>query len=571
MSIFLSYRREDSGGYTGRLYDGLTAHFGDDEVFMDLEDIQAGKNFRSDVEQTSSRSDVVLVVIGGSWSSITDAHGSRRLDRDDDVLRLEVRTALSGPARVIPTLVDRATMPAPSDLPADLAPLCDLNAVELTDRRWRIDLRQLIAQIEQVNRQPHVGELVAGYRVEAIIREGRFGTVFRATEASTGDEVALRVITGSLALDPSLQSRVLAVRHALAEVESRAILKPRAAALEGERLFIVTDLLDGTTVRRVLARRGRLPVAESMRIALEVAEGLAPAHEKGLAHGGIGPSNGMLLDDAEPPSIRIVDFQLTVGEDGLSTLADVARLGRLTCLLVTGHEDAHADVPEPWQQLVREAIEGHFPSADKFASALTSTMAQREVELGTMLHERYSNAVEYARCVHDGDVRKGTSVPYLSHLLGASALVLEDGGSEDEAIAGLLHDAAEDHGGAERLRDIELRFGPTVARIVRACSDTLLDPKPPWRERKEGYIEQLRSAAPDELRVSLADKLHNARAILRDLEAEGASFWLRFTVSDRDQQVWYYRALADVFLERCPGGHARALDDVVARIEDSSR
>ncbi len=174
--------------------------------------------------------------------------------------------------------------------------------------------------------------------------------------------------------------------------------------------------------------------------------------------------------------------------------------------------------------------------------------------------------------VHAHQRRKGTSIPYVAHLLAVAGLVIEDGASsgelsEDEAIAGLLHDAAEDVGGEERLADIRVRFGERVAEIVAACSDTFETPKPPWRERKEAYLAHL-AVETDRgmLRVSLADKVHNCRAILADYRVLGDELWSRF---NRDADTpWYYRRLSEVFGERVPGsGLAAALQRDVSALE----
>jgi GTP pyrophosphokinase len=169
------------------------------------------------------------------------------------------------------------------------------------------------------------------------------------------------------------------------------------------------------------------------------------------------------------------------------------------------------------------------------------------------LSARFTDAVSLAMTLHAGDLRKGTTIPYSAHLLGVCALVLADGGDEDEAIAALLHDALEDHGDAITAGDLDRRFGARVARIVVGCSDTppgfAGGPKPPWRERKDAYLAHLGGAEPDELRVSLADKLYNARAILADLRAGGPSVWTRFNAG-RDGQLWYYQALVEGFRAR---------------------
>jgi GTP pyrophosphokinase len=169
------------------------------------------------------------------------------------------------------------------------------------------------------------------------------------------------------------------------------------------------------------------------------------------------------------------------------------------------------------------------------------------------LSPRFTEAVALASTLHAKDVRKGTAIPYVAHLLGVCALVLADGGDEDEAIAALLHDAIEDHADAITPGEIAARFNPRVARIVVGCSDTppgyAGGAKPPWRERKESYLAHLEVAEADELRVSLADKLYNARAILADLRSHGASVWARFRAG-RDGQLWYYPALVDRFRAR---------------------
>ena len=178
-----------------------------------------------------------------------------------------------------------------------------------------------------------------------------------------------------------------------------------------------------------------------------------------------------------------------------------------------------------------------------------------------MIGPGFVDAVAVARELHAGQVRKGTEIPYVSHLLAVAAIVLEAGGDEETAIAALLHDAAEDAGGEETLDSIRARFGDRVAEIVASCSDTFEHPKPDWRERKERYLAHLRDDDLPEgaLLVSLADKLHNARAILLDLRVEGDALWARFN-RGAGEQVWYYRALVAAF--RARGEHAPLVDEL---------
>ncbi len=184
--------------------------------------------------------------------------------------------------------------------------------------------------------------------------------------------------------------------------------------------------------------------------------------------------------------------------------------------------------------------------------------------------QRFEAALIYALHLHAEQKRKGTTIPYISHLLAVAALVLEDGGSEDEAIAALLHDAIEDQGGEPIRQEIRRRFGERVVEIVNGCTDTDQTPKPPWLERKKQYLEHLRSASPQILRVSVADKLHNARSVLYDLRRYGEAVWQRFN-GGRDGTLWYYRQLVQIFRERCTSFLVEELDRVVSELERLSR
>jgi (p)ppGpp synthase/HD superfamily hydrolase len=165
------------------------------------------------------------------------------------------------------------------------------------------------------------------------------------------------------------------------------------------------------------------------------------------------------------------------------------------------------------------------------------------------LSPRFDEALVYAHQLHAGQTRKGTVIPYIGHLLAVTAIVIENGGTEDEVVAALLHDAVEDAGGAATREEIRQRFGENVAVIVDGLTDTDQTPKPPWRKRKEDYIAHLSHAAPSVLLVSLADKIHNAQSILRDVRNEGESVWKRFT-GGRDGSLWYYRSLVEAFRAR---------------------
>ena len=163
----------------------------------------------------------------------------------------------------------------------------------------------------------------------------------------------------------------------------------------------------------------------------------------------------------------------------------------------------------------------------------------------TKLTSRFESALVYATQLHANQVRKGSQIPYVSHLLSVTALVLEDGGNEDEAISALLHDAIEDQGGEATYQIIKEKFGDTVANIVLDCSESVTIPKPPWKERKLASLEHLCHATPSVRRIMLADKLHNVRSILADWHREGEIVWQRFR-GGKQGTLWYYNSLADI-------------------------
>jgi GTP pyrophosphokinase len=189
------------------------------------------------------------------------------------------------------------------------------------------------------------------------------------------------------------------------------------------------------------------------------------------------------------------------------------------------------------------------------------------------LSKRFDHAVKFARKAHKKQARKGTEIPYISHLLGVTSIVLEMQGTEDQAIAALLHDAVEDCGGPVMAERIRAEFGDDVIRIVLANTDTDEQPKPPWRARKQGYLDSLPGKQRDELLISLADKLHNARSTLLDYRRIGDDIWPRFK-EGRDGQLWYYSELVRHFTARADDlgpPCAIKLDDFVRTIDELSR
>jgi (p)ppGpp synthase/HD superfamily hydrolase len=178
-----------------------------------------------------------------------------------------------------------------------------------------------------------------------------------------------------------------------------------------------------------------------------------------------------------------------------------------------------------------------------------------------VLGDRFRQGVEEALSLHADQKRKGTDVPYASHLLSTAALVLQFGGDEDQAIAALLHDAGEDAGGRPTLDRLRSRFGTAVAEIVAGCTDTFDDPKPPWRPRKEAYIASIPGKDARTLLVSACDKLDNARALVVDLRRDGVGTLDRFA-GGRDTP-WYYRSIASAL---GTAGTGTRVDDVVREL-----
>jgi (p)ppGpp synthase/HD superfamily hydrolase len=188
-----------------------------------------------------------------------------------------------------------------------------------------------------------------------------------------------------------------------------------------------------------------------------------------------------------------------------------------------------------------------------------------------MQMSKLSNALALAVQAHEGQVRKSTSIPYISHPMAVSAIALEFGASEDQAIAALLHDTIED-GGTQYANIIKAQFGDHVHDLVQGCTDGAPDTngkKAPWSERKTAYLQHLEAASDEVLLVSCSDKLHNARAIVSDLINDGPSVFDRFS-STKEQTLWYYRQLAMIFNNR-KSPPAKALEAAVSQMEALSQ
>lgn len=183
-----------------------------------------------------------------------------------------------------------------------------------------------------------------------------------------------------------------------------------------------------------------------------------------------------------------------------------------------------------------------------------------------ILSVRFTEALTFAHELHATQIRKGSGVPYIAHLLGVTSIALEYGANEDEAISALLHDAVEDQGGATTREEIRRRFGDKVTAIVDGCTDADTTPKPPWRERKEIFIASIATASPSVLLVSASDKLHNARSILQDYRTLGESVWQRFK-GGREGSLWYYHSLVEAYRKVWSSPLIDELERVVSQLE----
>lgn len=183
------------------------------------------------------------------------------------------------------------------------------------------------------------------------------------------------------------------------------------------------------------------------------------------------------------------------------------------------------------------------------------------------LTDQFRSALNFAYQLHKNQFRKGSGVPYLSHLLGVAGLVMEDGGTETEVIAALLHDAVEDQGGALTLKRIKIKFGTQVAAIVDFCTDSLEIPQPPWRERKLAIIRKVALASESEYRILLADKLHNLWTIRNALWKHGDAVWERFK-GGKEGSLWYYRELLSNFQERGDHPFLEDMEAILKALQD---
>jgi len=181
--------------------------------------------------------------------------------------------------------------------------------------------------------------------------------------------------------------------------------------------------------------------------------------------------------------------------------------------------------------------------------------------------KKYKKALDFTYKIHFKQNRKDTGIPYFTHLVSVSNNVMEEGGTTDEAIGGLLHDAVEDQGGLKTLIKIRKLFGNNVAKIVDECSDTVVAPKPPWLLRKKKYISDIKKKGQSSMFVSLCDKLHNGTCIVNDYKREGRKVWGLFKNASPKQVAWYYESLYKEFSTHLKG-HKVLKDNYLRVVKD---
>lgn len=390
--LFISYRREETAGHAGRLYDAMAERFGESNVLMDI-GLTPGIDFAKRIEEAVGECRVVVAVIGPRWASVPDEQGRSRLADPEDFVRLEVGTALhrSG-ITVIPALVAEARMPDPDDLPEDLRALAHRDAVELSDQRWRYDVGRLMSALERLvsfaapQQAPAASTsalprraVFAGYRVEEVAGRGGMGVVYRATQLALDRTVALKLIVPELAENADFRERFKRESHLAASIEHPHVIPVYEAGESGEHLFISMRYIDGSDLRKLIGT-GSLTPDRAVAIVNQIAAALDAAHRRGLVHRDVKPANILIANDGGEHAY-LTDFGLT---------KRTTSAGGLTA---TGQFVGTADYTAP-EQIMGEPTDAR---TDVYAlgcvlyHALTGqTVYQRETEVAVMyaqLHE----------------------------------------------------------------------------------------------------------------------------------------------------------------------------------------
>ncbi len=344
--IFICYRREDTAGYAGRLHDRLLTTFGASSIFRDIDDIEPGVDFGVAIAEAVRACDVLVAVIGNSWSTMTDRAGNRRLDDPDDYVRNEISTALDANLMVIPVLVERATMPGPDELPGPLGRLSRHNAIEVSDERWDYDMKRLITRLEVATSGRDQTQFhISGFEAATVIRSGSGWTLYRARRVGTSRCVTIKVLRAA-DLSAEAIERLRRDCSTMAELSRH----PNLATVQGCGLtndghpFVVMEDLDGSCLEDRLQRGGPFPWQEVVAIGRRLADALQAAHSAGLLHCDLSPFK-VLLGPANEP--LLADFVLARLENEASVITSgvLARVAHTAPeVLTTGAYSMASDV-----------------------------------------------------------------------------------------------------------------------------------------------------------------------------------------------------------------------------------
>jgi hypothetical protein len=299
LRIFVSYRRHDTSGYAGRLYDSLATTYGDERVFMDIDTIRPGRDFSEVIEEALAECDVVLALIGRSWLTITDAQGRQRLSDPADFVRLELEAALRRRVVTIPLLFQDATMPARDRLPAVLAGLASRQAMELSDQRWRTDMRSLLDELQRLGREKRerprqpgglVGAQFGRYRCDELLRNDASSTVYRAFDTVDRQAVTLEVLAAELTSDEEFRARFQRLSRVGSELDATGLVRIIDHGELDHQLYAVTPWIEGADLATTLAQRGPLSAASAVALLERLAGPLDALHSRDLVHADVQPS-----------------------------------------------------------------------------------------------------------------------------------------------------------------------------------------------------------------------------------------------------------------------------------------
>lgn len=264
MHVFLSYRRSDSAGHAGRLLDALERQFGDEGVFQDIEAIAPGTDFVVEIERALARSDALVVLIGSDWLEARTPEGERRLERPDDFVRIELATALRRGLRVLPVLVDGATMPADSRLPGDLAPLARIQAIELSETRWDFDVGRLVTALRggarRVAAPPSSARTRRLFGAAAVVAVAATTAVWYGSGARHADIAGRWNLPSGSHWIVTQQGRAVTIEEV--HYDSREVWKRGAGTVTGDRLEYRLDYV----FERDVSEAGTLQVSEDARV-----------------------------------------------------------------------------------------------------------------------------------------------------------------------------------------------------------------------------------------------------------------------------------------------------------------